>query len=63
MVAKWDSELFAMTIDLDPVCFSCYDESIKLVGLAESVSEMMTIFENKNSHLQLKSFDLGKCDL
>ncbi len=52
-----------MTIDLDPVCFSCYDESIKLVGLSESVSEMMTIFENKNSHLQLKSFDLGKCDL
>jgi hypothetical protein len=62
VVAKWDSELFAMTTDSDPVCFCCYGKSIKLVGLLENATEMIAIFENKSSQLQLKLFNLGKCN-
>ena len=51
VAAKWYSELFAMTTDLDPVYFYRYAESLKSVGLVKKATEMMTIFENKNSQL------------
>lgn len=49
VAAKWYSELFAMTTDLDPVYFYRYAESLKSVGLVDKATEMMTIFENKNA--------------
>jgi hypothetical protein len=51
VAAKWYSQLFAMTTDLDPIYFYRYAESLKSVGLVEKATEMMTIFENKNSQL------------
>ena len=49
VAAKWYSQLFAMTTDLDPVYFYRYAESLKSVGLVDKATEMMTIFENKNA--------------
>ena len=46
--AKWYSQLFAMTTDLEPVYFYRYAESLKAVGEIEKSKAMMAVFESKN---------------
>ena len=47
--AKWYSQLFALTTDLEPVYFYRYAESLKATGEIEKSKEMMALFESKNS--------------
>ena len=46
--AKWYSQLFAMTTDLEAIYFYRYAESLKAVGEIEKSKEMMALFESKN---------------
>ncbi|HNP32390.1 MAG TPA: hypothetical protein PKN96_03800 [Flavobacterium sp.] len=46
--AKWYSQLFAMTTDLEAVYYYRYAESLKAIGELEKSKEMMAIFESKN---------------
>ena len=46
--AKWYSQLFTMTTDLEPVYFYRYAESLKAIGELEKSKEMMALFESKN---------------
>lgn len=46
--AKWYSQLFALTTDLEPVYFYRYAESLKVIGEIEKSKEMMALFESKN---------------
>ena len=47
--AKWYSQLFTMTTDLEPVYFYRYAESLKAIGEIENSKRMMALFESKNS--------------
>lgn len=46
--AKWYSQLFTMTTDLEAVYFYRYAESLKAIGELEKSKAMMAIFESKN---------------
>jgi hypothetical protein len=46
--AKWYTELFSMTTDLDAAYYYRYAQSLKAVNQNEKAKEMMAIFESKN---------------
>lgn len=46
--AKWYSQLFAMTKDLDSVYYYRFAQSLKSIGELEKASEMMKLFESKS---------------
>lgn len=46
--AKWYSQLFAMTTDIEAVYFYRYAESLKAIGEMEKSKEMMALFESKD---------------
>lgn len=46
--AKWYSELFAMTFDLEPEYYYRYAQSLKSIGQNKKASEMMEKFIQKN---------------
>lgn len=45
--AKWYSQLFEMTKDLDSVYYYRYAQSLKSIGEVEKAKEMMQLFESK----------------
>lgn len=47
VAAKWYTELFAMTNDLEPEYYFRYAQSLKSINQPEKANEMMKIFENK----------------
>jgi len=49
MAAKWYSQLFSMTTDLEPVYYYRYAQSLASIREIEKANEMMAIFENKNA--------------
>ncbi|HLA55530.1 MAG TPA: hypothetical protein VK623_05500 [Flavobacterium sp.] len=49
IAAKWYSQLFDITTDLEPAFYYRYAESLKAVGQIKKGNEMMAIFEAKNT--------------
>lgn len=47
MAAKWYSQLFELTTDLDAEYYFRYAQSLKSISQPEKANEMMKIFENK----------------
>ncbi len=48
MAAKWYSQLFDLTSELEPEFYFRYAKSLQSISQNEKASEMMAIFENRN---------------
>jgi len=48
MAAKWYSQLFTLTTDLEAIYFYRYAQSLKFIGQLEKSNQMMAAFEKKN---------------
>lgn len=48
MAAKWYTQLFDLTKDLEPVYYYRYAKSLAAVSQTQKANEMMAMFENKN---------------
>jgi hypothetical protein len=48
LAAKWYSQLFTLTTDLEPIYYYRYAQSLVSINQIKKANEMMAIFENKN---------------
>lgn len=48
IAAKWYSQLFALTTDLEAIYYYRYAQSLNAIGQIEKANEMMAIFKTKN---------------
>ncbi len=58
--AKWYSELFAMTTDLDDVYYYRYAQSLKSIRQEEKANEMIAMFESKTAKKPLDGVQVFK---
>ena len=60
MAAKWYSQLFDLTTNLEPEYYFRYAQSLKAIGQIEKAKQMMAVFEKKNAQNDQAKDSSGK---